>query len=87
MKEHTISSTRQAELRTHPSAQDLGNGWVILADTNCFASVLLVSKVRAIARSFPYDKPYHTFLRAQIRATFHAENNPEQVQEAALLAA
>jgi hypothetical protein len=50
---------------------------VVLADRNYFDAVLLVSQHRPILRSFAHGEPYHSFLRAQIGAEIHAENNPE----------
>lgn len=72
-----ISPARAADLRAHPSAKDTGHGWLILADTNCFTKVILVSKHASKLVSFEYQKPYHSYLRAYCQAKVYAEQHPE----------
>lgn len=74
--------------RKHPSAVDIGHGWLILADRNVFKKIFLVSKHQPVIIPFEHDEPYHSFLHAYMLAKMHAQNNaqfpsPEaaQVQE------
>lgn len=77
MKDVELAVWQHRQLLNHCSAKKLDSGWVVLADRNYFDAVLLVSQHRPILRSFVHGEPYHSFLRAQIGAEVHAENNPE----------
>lgn len=66
-----------ARLRTHPSAVEIGHGWLLLADTNVFDNVYLVSKHTNTIVSFIHGKPYHSHLRAYCEARVYAEDHPE----------
>jgi hypothetical protein len=63
--------------RRHPSAVDIGHGWLLLADRNFFKKVFFLSKYQAIIVPFEHGEPYHTFLRATMLAKIYADNNPQ----------
>lgn len=86
-----LPARRIAHMRIHPRAHELGNGWLMIDDTNIVGdSVVLISQHAPVLVRFEHTPPYADHMRAYIHATVYADQFPQhsaQPSDAALLVA
>lgn len=74
----TVGPVRLAQMRRNPFGSRLPSGWILFDDTNLLRDeVLLVSTTEPVVLGFPFEKPYHSVMRARIRANAYAEKHPQ----------
>lgn len=74
-----VTDARARELRRHPVAQDVGFGWLKIAQQEHFPDrVLLVSAASPVSVTFRHEGTGFDHMRASLIASVYACRNPQQ---------
>ena len=74
-----VTDVRAHELRQHPAAQDVGSGWLKIAQQEHFPDrVLLVSTTSPVSVTFRHEGAGFDHMRASLLASVYACRNPQQ---------
>lgn len=74
-----VNAVRACELRQHPAAQDVGFGWLKIAQQEHLPDrVLLVSTTSPVSVTFRHQGTGFDHMRASLIASVYACRNPQQ---------
>jgi hypothetical protein len=75
-----VTDLRARELRQHPAAQDVGSGWLKIAQQEHFPDrVLLVSTTSPVSLTFRHEGTGFDHMRASLLASVYACRNPQRL--------